>query len=318
MMSKLLSRNSYAGLSLAVWVATALAVAAPSTVHAQRGGTRRVSVNRGGYQQYFSLSVGTGTSFYYGDLAETGNSLTNPRQQLNFGFKARFNQRFSVRAEGQYYSIAGSDAVQGDASRAKRNLSFRANNFEVSAIGQFDFVRPVPYADRYSRRSPLNAYVFAGLGFTTNNPQAQYKGQWVALRGLQTEGVAYSGIQPVVPIGIGARLSIGPTSDLLIEYGYRITFTDYLDDVSGTYLTPGNYISPTAAALGDRRGELNPAFNDPAYAAKQYKYRGNPGRNDAYAIFSIKYQHTFTPTSFERWKRGLTNRRYRSRFNRYK
>ena len=270
-------------------------------------------------QKYYSLTVGTGTSFYWGDLCETGNGILNPHPQLNFSLRARLNERISMRLEGQYYQIGASDAKFGDASRQKRNLSFRSDNFEVDACAQFDLVPPSRYQDRYSRRSPFNIYVFGGIGLTTNTPKALYKGEYVDLRSLQTEGVAYSALQPVVPLGVGVRMTISPTSDILFEYGYRLCFTDYLDDVSGKYLPRDGYTSPTAYALGDRRGELNPAYYNNAFADKQYNYRGNPSRNDAYAILSVKYMHTFTAQGFQRWKRGLTDRRFRGRrTNRYK
>ena len=285
---------------------------------AQRA-TGRGLVARRASQKYYSVSVGTGTAFYFGDLANTGSSIINPGEQINMGVRIRFSENFSMRFEGQYYTLSGSDALQGNASRAKRNLSFRSNNFEVSALGQFDLVKPSRYQDRYSRRAIFNSYLFGGIGFTSNNPQAELNGRWVNLRPLGTEGVFYAGLQPVVPVGLGVRFRLGMASDLMVEYGYRIAFTDYLDDVSGNYKPRSSFSNELAAQLSDRRGEINPIFRDEAVANKYNRFRGNPAKNDAYGILSVKYQYTFTQTGFSGFRSRMGIRRSRGfRFNRYK
>lgn len=299
-------------------LASILAALAVPTVNAQRMAGRGLLVKRNS-QKYYSLTVGTGTAFYFGDLANTGGSITNPGEQLNMGVRVRFSDNFSMRFEGQYYTLSGSDAHQGNASRAKRNLSFRANNFEVAALGHFDLVKPSRYQDKYSRRAIFNSYLFGGIGFTSNNPQAQLNGRWVNLRPLGTEGVYYAGLQPVVPVGLGVRFRVGMASDIMVEYGYRIAFTDYLDDVSGNYKPRSSFSNELAAQLSDRRGEINPIFKDEAVANKYNRFRGNPGQKDAYGILSVKYQYTFTNTGYGSFRSRIGMRRGRwLRFNRYK
>ncbi|WP_340154047.1 DUF6089 family protein [uncultured Marivirga sp.] len=81
-------------------------------------------------------------------------------------------------------------------------------------------------------------------------------GEWVNLRDLGTEGqfldaetrsqyqdlygkelpTPYSRLQLVIPVGIGARYKLTNNLDISLEVGYRHTFTDYLDDVSGEYI----------------------------------------------------------------------------------
>jgi hypothetical protein len=121
----------------------------------------------------------------------------------------------------------------------------------------------------------------------------------------------------VLPLGIGVRIHLNPDADLIVDYGYRLTFTDYLDDVSGDYAARSSISDPTALALSDRRGEIDDRFNDPAFAAKAYPHRGNSARNDAYGILSVKYQYTFSKSQFKRMRKGM-KRSFKSRLNRYK
>ena len=44
--------------------------------------------------------------------------------------------------------------------------------------------------------------------------------------------------QIAIPLGVGIKWSLGEKFSLVAEYGVRKTFTDYLDDVGGTYADP--------------------------------------------------------------------------------
>ena len=294
----------------------ALLLGSISSSYAQGSGQRRSLIR--GYSRYYSATVGTGTTFYYGDFTSTGESITTPKPQINIGLRARLNEKLSYRGEFQFYSMSASDKDIGSEDRAKRNLNFRARNIELSGFVQYDFVRDAPFQSRYSRRPKINFFVFGGLGLTTNNPKAEFKGSYVALRKLETEGKSYGAIQPIIPLGIGVRFAINPETDILLDYGYRITFTDYLDDVSGKYLPSSSFEAGSQAqALADRRGEVDPRFNDPAFTATQYKFRGNSKRKDSYGILSVKYQYTFSKSQLKRAKRGVKTN-FKSRLNRYK
>ena len=68
-----------------------------------------------------------------------------------------------------------------------------------------------------------------------------------------------------------------------LEYGLRKTFTDYIDDVSSTYV-PLSFLesqyTPMSAAMSDRSPTLNTAeVNTPK--------RGDDGNKDWYAIFGV-------------------------------
>src|SRR5208283_3885074 len=91
----------------------------------------------------------------------------------------------------------------------------------------------------------MTSYLFAGASVMYFNPHGEWNGQWYALRPLSTEGEGlvptrrkYSLIQPAIPLGIGFKFALNDKWSVGIEYGIRITFTDYIDDVSKTYFDP--------------------------------------------------------------------------------
>lgn len=258
---------------------------AGTTAEAQR---RLGNYSRYGYKQMnrhgaISVTAGIGLSSYYGDVKSNPLSF-QARPSTQVGVMYRVNNKFHVRSEAIWYRIAGSDAlIKDDEVLRKRNLSFRADNFEWNVVGLLQFF------NKYSvfRRSPFNPYAFAGIGVTTYNPKAEYQGDWVALRPLKTEGVDYSAVTMMIPFGVGITYHVNKMWDVSFEYGYRYTFTDYLDDVSTFHLGVDAFDDPVARALSDRRPELG---LDPWAAGS---IRGNPNRNDWYLITGLKV--TYTP-----------------------
>jgi len=249
----------------------------------------------------FIASIGTGTSSYYGDLNNPNNYM-DIRPSLNLGLTYLLNPRFSIRSEITWYQLYGDDSEANDDGRRLRNLSFRSNNFEINAVGMFNFVE---HGRRFYQRPKWAPYAFAGIGATYFNPKAELDGTWHALRPLETEGVRYSPIAIVIPFGLGVRYKLDPWWSVTLEGGYRLTFTDYLDDVSGTYIDNNSFSDPIAAALADRRPEIDRPLRP------EGAIRGNPDNNDAYFLLNIKFEY-FIPAeilSTQRIRRTQMRRR---------
>ncbi len=133
--------------------------------------------------------------------------------------------------------------------------------------------------------SPFNPYAFLGVGITTFKPTAELNGERFNLRKLQTEGVKYGSIAFTIPVGLGARYKINDDWAVGLEGGYRLIFTDYLDDVSTEYQDPNFFEDPNAAALADRGPELGLS------AKMAGDQRGSPSSNDNYFIISINIEY---------------------------
>ncbi len=246
------------------------------------------------------LVAGTGTSTYLGELANDGDYL-DAKPSLSVGLQYYLTPRVSARVEAIWFTLEGSDAKSGDEGRINRNLSFKSNNFEISATGM---VNLFANGNRYYRRPSYNVYGFAGVGLMYFNPTAEYLGNKYTLQPLQTEGVSYSRVTPAIPLGLGIRFKMGPNLNIAIEGGYRKLFTDYLDDVSTTY--PATYISTDSELL---------SVKGASYAVAGYK-RGNPESNDSYILFNAKFEY-FLPWDLGGQGSGRTYSKKRSSFYRY-
>src|SRR5690349_18270861 len=164
------------------------------------------------------FTAGTGTANYFGEMVNPGG-LGKTKYSMIVGLEYYLTNRISVRSELTYFRIAGSDA-EADDDREERNLSFFANNFELSTVGTISLG---PIGQRFYQRPRLNFYGFAGVGLLLMNPKAERQnGEVVALQPLETEGVKYSKFQPVIPYGLGAKVMLNPFFNILIEGGSRL------------------------------------------------------------------------------------------------
>src|SRR5688572_27596511 len=226
----------------------------------------------------FLVSVGTGTATYKGEMVNPGD-FGNLRPNVAFGAEYYLNSRLSARAQLSYFQLKGDDR-QADDDREERNLHFRSGNIELSVMGAINLT---PMGRRFYQRSAFNLHAFAGIGVLYFNPKTydNVTDKWVALQPLQTEGKKYSRFQPVIPVGIGARIKLDPFFNILIEGGYRFTFTDYLDDVSiRRYPDPSILKNEQARRLSDRRPEIDTQPSRP----QEVGVRGNPKEKDGYLI----------------------------------
>ena len=240
------------------------------------------------------LTVGTGTSSYFGELSNDGDYLqANPN--FHAGFQYYLTRKISVRAEVSWFQLSGKDSKASvESGRNGRNLSFSENNFEISAVGMYNLY---PQGRSFYQRPAFNVYGFTGIGLLYFNPTTMYNGTKYQLAPQHTELVSYSRVTPVIPMGLGVRFKVGPFANISIEGGFRKTFTDYLDDVSTVHRDASKFPNALAAALSDRRAEIGLPLAADGYI------RGNPKTDDAYMLYSVKLEY-YLPVNFFQGDRG--------------
>lgn len=242
------------------------------------------------------LLMGGGMN-YIGDL-NNESALTLPRLAGGVGLRCRLDNRWSLRAEVSYGQI-GCDEDYNEL----RNLSFRSDVIEGAVLAEFNFA---PFGTGATERL-WTPYLFGGLGIFHFNPMAMYTlgdGQelWAELQPLHTEGQGstqypdrkeYARTQFCLPFGVGVKVRLGKAFTLSAEYGFRKTWTDYLDDVSKTYVEPALLQANAddgalAVQLADRSGEVQVGYvNTPGVK------RGDDSLDDWYAYLHISLGISF-------------------------
>lgn len=258
---------------------------------------------------YSSVAISLNAMNYFGDVVPnpTLTSLRAGASRPNVGLSLtrRLAPRLSVRAALSYGRITGEDskaADPGDADarfRHHRNINFRNDLVELSAVGVVDL-----FANRYAytRRPNFVPYVFGGIALFHHNPKGRVeggtvpgtltKGDYLRLQPLRTEGQkeGYSLTQIALPFGVGGRYRLNQKMDLSLEIGWRKTFTDYLDDVSGDYTAIANLDNDAARYFGHsvtRTDGGNGFYNFNGAGSM----RGSSNEKDWYIVtgFSLNY-----------------------------
>ena len=255
--------------------------------------------------QYLEAGVQIGGANYMGDLSS--QRIVPEETNLMMGILARYNfsPTLSARAGLTRATISGKDQNSLSEATRLRNLHFRSQVYEFSAVGEYNLL---PYNIRDQKTGV--PYLFAGLALTRFNPEAQMHGQWYELQPRHTEGVDYKRTVVAIPFGIGMKFNFSYKANFGFELDARKTFTDYLDDVSNRYpdVFAMRAYAPLNAALSYRTPELTGEFTENPAG----QMRGNPANKDWYFFAGInltinltdKYGIDFDP-KYEPFKEHL-------------
>jgi hypothetical protein len=228
-----------------------------------------------------------GSSGYHGDIGneQIGAVLFRQSPAVGLLHKVNFHDFLSFRSSLQVGTLKANDAKSNNLNTQQRNLSFRSRIIDVNMGFEFNFYK---FMIR-KRRTVYSPYVFAGISFFAFNPQAlNGNGQWIDLQPLGTEGQGlasvgidkYSLVNWSIPFGLGYKANIGKKIAIGIEWVWRASQTDYLDDVSAYYVDE-SYLSSLAAEMA------NPGNN----SITPGKSRGNPNMNDWYNFAGITFSY---------------------------
>ena len=255
---------------------------------------------------------------YFGDIVPesdfTSLRFKSTRPNIGVSYTRRFTPRISVRGMFAWGRITGDDLKSAAVNEADnvpryiRNLKFRNDIKELSAVATFDLFEN---RGTYLKRPDFSPYGFLGVAVFAHNPKAEYRGTFVALQPLGTEGQnlpkdetadpaaiypdPYARVQIAIPFGLGVKYKLDKNWDLGFEIGWRKTFTDYLDDVSGYYADPTALAAnnPLSAVLADRsnEGPYEQAFGNQVGWGAYGDQRGDRTDKDWYIVagFNLTY-----------------------------
>ena len=236
-----------------------------------------------------------GGSVYFGDLNDHyGFQFIRPA--VGAFARLHMNQFIALKLVANYTKVGYSDSYNSNAYEKERNLSFESTVAEAAIQAEFNFFR-FATGDADHRFTP---YLTGGIGAFYYNPYTYYQGSKYYLRPVGTEGQfagypdrKYGSVSMCVPIGVGIKYWLTPGMNFSFEIADRLTFTDYLDDVSSTYVGASKFPSGGTTnpnyILQDRSLEINP--NSPLGRAG--KQRGNSSSYDQYMMAEISLSFQF-------------------------
>lgn len=244
-------------------------------------------------QNYYGageFGVSAGAAQYFGDLNdEYGFKFLRPATGVFVRY--HMNPFICLRGSLTYARVGYSDHLSNNPYNRLRNLDFQSDIFELAAQAEFNFFR-FGTGEIGNRFTP---YLTGGVGVFYYNPFTEYNGRRYYLRNIGTEGQLagfddrkYSRFSICFPIGVGIKYWIRPGINLGFEISDRLCLTDYLDDVSTTYIGSDYFpndpqVPNPAFILQDRSYEIDPQHT----LGRPGKQRGNSNTKDQYMMFMV-------------------------------
>jgi len=249
------------------------------------------------FAQVSEIGGTIGASYYIGDLNPTRHYPRDTKLAGGLVYRYNFNDRYALRLQGLYGTLKAYDSDSRDTLQLLRNLHFTTKVFEAAALFEINFFK---YRKKGKDGRFWTPFVFGGLAYFRVNPKAQLDDTWYELQPLGTEGqgtTATGNSEPYkldnvsIPFGAGLKVNLGKM-DIQAEWGMRRTYTDHIDDVSGTYVDNALLAAengPLAAQLADRSGLTGVPGYDAAGRA-----RGDSNTRDWYVYSGLTITYIIT------------------------
>lgn len=259
-----------------------------------------------------------GTDYSPADL-----DFSQTRTAFSIGGRYKLDRVVNVVAKMSYLAVRGDDAMTEEPIRNNRNLNFKSPIYELSGRIEGGYQSTRRGGNRYgivqnygkARNFTHNVFAFIGVGAFYFEPKGRTaQGDWVKLRPLRTEGQGlpggpkpYKPFSVCVPIGGYYKLTINKVWSVGLEFCYRKTFTDYIDDVGTVYYDKN--------ALSEAYGTLSAQMSDPnkglIYGATSPATDGTPAQRgdlqkDAFMSLELTASYIF--------KKQRRSARLRSKF----
>lgn len=231
--------------------------------------------------QRWQAGVSMAGANYQGDLRKGIFGPEGWRYAFGASLHRRLGTSFQLDAAFFYGHLGGNDT---HGQSPERNLSFHTRLFELSLLGRLNLLN--------GRDARLVPYLTAGLaGFHIDPFAFDDSGARRQLFPLTTEGQGLvktsdsriqSNLNLSIPFGAGFSFRLGRRASLDLEALFRKTFTDYLDDVSGSY--------PDRKALLDAKGPkaVEMSFRGKGEYPAAGSQRGDPNQKDWYHSIQLR------------------------------
>lgn len=288
----------------------------------------------------FSLGMNFGMSDLWGDVGTKtiidhyGNGAYFDKPCFMGGIFGRYTAHpmLAFRLSLNYGTLFATDewnkdkaieasSIEDDAfQRYLRNQDVRANVWEGALAAEFFPLRV--NSESKGAAKIMQPYVVAGVGGFHFRPQSSVidgvtgRKKWIDVADLSVEGdglehkkatATYARVtnawQICVPLGIGLRWDLNPEIAFGVEYLYRMTTTDRLDNVSDEYVSDDYHIkffSPEKAALALE-------VSDKSWAIEQsvdhgdWTKRGNKDVLDGYSTISVMLIYKINSNKIPWW-----------------
>ena len=175
------------------------------------------------YRGPITFTFGAGMTTYRGDLTD-GLGLKGLSYGLSLGANYKIWPHIVLGAEFSYLNLQSTDFNQS------RNASFVASGYELQAYGRLylidEIVRIAKDRKKESQYTFCKPYIHLGVGLML------FHSTTTASNPLVINPNIANPITLALPAGMGLQFTITQRSSLCLEYVYRFTTTDNIDNIT--------------------------------------------------------------------------------------
>ncbi len=169
-------------------------------------------------QRNANLGMFGGTAYYMGDI-NPNKHFYRPRPSLGILYRLNFNKHYSIRLNGYYAYLSGSDTdfpTMYHSDRQTQPVQFNTSLIDGTIQFEFNFLPYVPNSGNWES----TPYVSGGVGYsviTSSNASTSY------------DGIKNPVPHMTIPFGIGFKMNINRKVSAGLEWSFRKTFSDRVD-----------------------------------------------------------------------------------------
>lgn len=212
-------------------------------------------------QQSGEIGIHMGGTYYLGELNWNQQFYST---RINYGafYKQHFNPRIALKLGALYTHVQADDQNSHWEYQNLRNLSFENQITEVSAQVEFNFLI---YEVGETKKKYFTPYLNSGIGA-------------IYISDVEND------FSLVVPVGVGVKVNLSKHLVFGIEWAFRKTFTDRLDNLTGEDLD----IYSQSMVFADDSDDSN-----------MYKQYGFINNDDWYSYAAVSLSYAFKINAFE-------------------
>jgi hypothetical protein len=235
-------------------------------------------------QEGWQVDIMPGMAIYRGDLSTGAFTFKSLGPSFVANIKYDFGDMIVLRSGLGWGKIRGDDADSKKDIVRSRNLNFKSSIIEFNLSAEVNLLDPEAYFGY--------PYLLTGIGLFHFNPYTLDNTQTrTFLQPLSTEGQGlpeypnrkkYALTQFYIPFGGGWKYDVKGKYAVGFEMAVRYCFTDYLDDVSKTYISKSVLLARKGQTAVDVAFRSTPSANEG-------DVRGNPESRYFYFMGGFKY-----------------------------
>jgi hypothetical protein len=254
------------------------------------------------HAQYIEAGIFAGVGGYNGDLSHKLIHINELHPATGISISTPITDRFSISLASTFTTVSGNDDNADKPAFQARNLSFRSKLFTAGLHLHYYITGYNPLHNKY-----FSPYVTSGISYFHFNPTAAYDGVTYALQPLGTEGQGTSAFpdrQPYalhavsIPMGVGIKYALSKQWNIAFDVIANKTFTDYLDDVSTTYVDAATLISENGSLSYELSNRTDEFLASEPLPYDETQPRGNPHFKDWFGTAGFVISYNILPARY--------------------